>query len=96
MKSLFVCLIANEQNTTAYFLPRFKIFHGDVSCRDSFLPAHDEGQLAARSESFTFKARALQREKALLRTGPLKEDMRVFAIVTLQSTQVPVEGGSQS
>lgn len=37
LKSLFVCLIANEQNTTAYFLLCLKIFHGDVSCRDSFL-----------------------------------------------------------
>lgn len=37
LKSLFICLKANEQNTTAYFLHCLKIFHGDVSCRDSFL-----------------------------------------------------------
>lgn len=37
LKSLFICLIANEQNTTAYFLHCLKIFHGVVSCRDSFL-----------------------------------------------------------
>lgn len=47
----------------------------------------------ARSERFMFKAEACREKKALPRTGLVKGDTRAFLLVTLQSTQVPMEGG---
>jgi len=62
LKSLFVCLIANEQNTTAYFLLCLKIFSWGCFLQRFFSPAHDKGQLAARSERFTSEADPTERK----------------------------------
>lgn len=94
LKSLFICLIANEQNTTAYFLHCLKIFHGDVSCRDSFLQHMTKFSWRLAQKGSRLRQSLVER-KSFARTGPWQGDMRAFPTVTLQSTQVFVEGGSQ-
>lgn len=69
LKSLFICLIANEQNITAYFLHCLKIFSWGCFLQRFFSPAHDKVQLAAHSERFTFKAAPCREKKLCLELG---------------------------
>lgn len=66
LKSLFVCLIANEQNTTAYFLLCLKIFHGDVSCGDSFLQHMTKVSWLLAQKGSRFKAEPCREKKLCL------------------------------